>query len=150
MRSFTKVVFAIIRSVAVLWITATDLASHLVHGLPKNSVHLNLTSSEQRFHLTHSATGTAWLLWIALLLVGWRLKRYGRKQLGLGVAVGIVAGLPLLPFLNLGGSSISHIARRFDPMEIVFILLVAAVLAAKLWVWVYWWKLTTAKTCALT
>lgn len=146
MRSFSKILFAIISGIAVLWITAPDIITSLIHGLPKNSVQLSITPNEQHFHFSHSATGTAWLLWIALLIIGWKMKRWGKRQLQLGAAAGLFGALPLIAFINLEVTSLMRIIRRWDWLEFLLVILAAIVLAAKVTIWRYWWRLAILRT----
>lgn len=141
MRSFSKILFAIISGIAVLWITAPDIITSLIHGLPKNSVQLNITPNEQHFHFSHSATGTAWLLWIVILLVGWKTKRWGKRQLQIGAVAGFFGALPLMSFINLGVTSLMRITHRWDWIEVLLVILAVLVIQAKLTVWRYWWRL---------
>lgn len=141
MRSILRIILIILTFIAAVWMTASDVFMHVIHGLPKNSIQFTSTSTEQHFHFSHSATGTAWLLWIAILLGGWLTKRWGKKQFQLGIVVGILGTLPLLPFMNIGSKSIGNISHRFDIVDVLLVLLVVLVLLSKLTIWRYWWKL---------
>ena len=148
MRSFSKILFAIISGIAVLWITAPDIITSLIHGLPKNSVQLSITPNEQHFHFSHSATGTAWLLWIVLLIIGWKTKRWGKRQLQLGAVAGLFGALPLISIINLEVTSLMRVMRRWDWIEVLLVILAAIVLAAKVTIWSYWWRLAILRTSA--
>ena len=146
MRSLTKILFAIISGIAVFWITAPDIITSLIHGLPKNSLQLTITPNEQHFHFSHSATGTAWLLWIVILLVGWKTKRWGKRQLQVGAVAGFFGALPFISCMNLGMTSIYRISHRWDWVDFLLVICVALVIQAKLMLWHYWWRLITLKS----
>lgn len=137
--------FAAAAAAAVLWITAPDLVARLIRPLPQNTVQFEYTREMQHFHFSHYATGTAWLMWIALMLIGWRMKKWGRAQLGVGVPMGLLGAMPVVAFARVGVSSTINIARRWDWIDAALILIVALAFAAKAVIWRFWWRLVAAE-----
>lgn len=145
MRPIYSVIFALLTGIAVLWLTAPDVVAKLVPGLPHNELTVSITKYEQRVHFSHYATGTAWLIWIAFLLTGRWMKRWGRAMLGIGVPVGILGTLPLVGVSKLGGSSVARVAHGGNWIDALLIVGAVLVLASKVLICFYWWELAVAR-----
>lgn len=145
MRKILKITFAIITAIAVFWITAPDVVIRLFRPLPENSLQLTITRQVQHVHFSHEATGLAWLVWIAVMLIGWRMKKWGKKQVQVGVPAGLLGALPLLPIVNMTGASAADISRHWDWLPALALAGAALVFAAKFLIWRYWWKLAVGR-----
>lgn len=146
MRALSRFLLALATGAAALWITAPDLVAWLVRPLPTNTARFEYTRQMQHFHFSHYATGTAWLMWIALMLIGWRMKKWGRAQVGIGAPLGLLGAMPVIAFAGLGASSVRGIARGWDWIDLALIVTVALVFSAKAVIWRYWWKLAVSGT----
>lgn len=146
MRTFSRLAFAAVTAAAVLWITAPDVVAWLVRPLPQNTLQFEYTRELQHFHFSHYATGTAWLVWLALIVIGWRMKKWGRAQIGVGVPLGLLGAMPVAAFARLGVSSAISIARRWDWIDAALILVTVLVFAAKAFIWRCWWQLAVSET----
>lgn len=139
MRSFSDIAFAVFAGLAALWLIAGDVIG-LVVPLPHNELKIEMTRHTQGVHFHHYATGPMWLAWILVLLIGGKMKRWGKEQLGLGAVAGLIATLPLVAITRLGANLLFGADRPGAATIVLGLLAVVAVLAAKGFVLRMWWQ----------
>ena len=152
MRSFSRIAFAIFAGLAALWLVAGDLIA-LVVPLPHNELKIELTRHVQGVHFHHYATGPMWLTWILVLVIGGKMKRWGKEQLGLGAVAGLIGTLPLLATVRLGWKLLFGADKPGICTIIVGLLAVMLVLAAKGIVLRMWWQVVRTRSggpCLMT
>lgn len=149
MRSILNVLLAVPTGIAVVWITAGDVFTRCIPGLPRNELEISRGEGFTRVHLTHEGTWTGIGLWVAVLVLGWGLKRWGRGQIGLGALVAIPAALPLGGVVGLTDDFARRLISFGDwravGMGLIGLLLIAAVVLAKVTVWTLWWGLVSGR-----
>jgi len=150
MRRIYSVIFALLTGIAVFWLTMPDVVSRIVPGLPHTELQVSITRHVQRLHFEQRVTAVhlwaPFALWIGLLIVGWRMKRWGRAVLGVGLPVGLLGALPLIGIAKLGGTSVARFVRHWDWLDLALTLLVLLIFAAKAAIWFYWWDLVAKRT----
>lgn len=145
MRKILKTILALITGIAIFWMTAPDVVARLIHPMPSNSFDITITRNVQHIHFSHYATGTAWLIWIAVMLLGWWTKRWGKRQVQVGIPIGLLGALPVIPFLKMTGTSILDIIRGWNWISGLALIAALLVLTTKLIIWRAWYKLTIAR-----
>ena len=145
MRRIYSVIFALLTGIAVFWLTMPDVVSWIVPGLPDTTLQVSITRYEQRLHFDQTATATSLALLIGLMIVGWRMKRWGRAVLGVGIPVGLLGALPLIGIAKLGGTSIVRFVRHWDWLDLALVFLVLLIFAAKAAIWFYWWRIAIVR-----
>lgn len=72
----------------------------------------------------------------------WKSETFFRYQTYIGIYVILPLGtLPLCAFLQLYGNEILH----FQVQSIFYLFMTIASLAAKIFIWIYWWKFSKEK-----
>lgn len=130
---------------AALWMTAGDMIGRFIPGMPHNSLSVQITRTLQHVHFSHYATGPMWLTWIVVMIAGWRLKSWGRRQMPVGFIAGAFAVLPLLPLLKGSRQLVQNASAMGLPVVIGGVILASMVFAAKVLVWIYWWRLASGR-----
>lgn len=149
MRRIYSVIFALFTGIAVFWLTMPDVVSRIVPGLPDTNLHVSITRHVQRLHFEQRVSAVhLWMpfaLWVGLMIVGWRMKRWGKAVLGVGIPIGLLGALPLIGISTLGGTSIVRFVRRWGWLDLALVGLVLVILAAKAAIWLYWWRLVRVR-----